>query len=77
MRLDTVLWENYTDAAYENGKHYNIIGMRWGSGNVWRHAWTGIKTAKVVKSFHEKYGLQTEDIHGIGFRYSSQKLVII
>ena len=68
LKLDQFLWKNYTEVADEVGKHYNIIGIRWGKGNEKRHAWTGIKTAKVVKSFVEKYGLKISDIHGIGFR---------
>ena len=62
------LWKNYAEVADQVGKHYNIIGVRWGKGSFGRVAWTGIKTAKVVKSFVEKYGLKVPDIHGIGFR---------
>ena len=66
--MGRVLWEYYTEAATKNGKHYNVIEILWGKGPIMKHAWTGIKTAKVVKSFYENYGLKIEDIHGIGFR---------
>ena len=68
LKLGRVLWEYYTEAAMKNEKHYNVIEILWGSGPIMKHAWTGIKTAKVVKSFHSNYGLKIEDIHGIGFR---------
>jgi len=71
LKLDQFLWKNYTEVADEVSKHYNIIGIRWGKGNEKRHAWTGIKTAKVVKSFVEKYGLKISEIHGIGFSYGA------
>ena len=69
VKIDNIFWKNYAEVADEVGKHYNIIGIRWGKGGLERVAWTGIKTAKVVKSFVEKYGLKIPDIHGIGFRY--------
>jgi len=62
---------NYTEVADKVGKHYNVIAMYWGKGGEKRHAWSGIKTAKVVKSFVEKYGLKIEDIHGIGFSFGA------
>jgi len=71
LLLDNILWKNYAEVADEVGKHYNIIGVRWGKGSFGRVAWTGIKTAKVVKSFVEKYGLKVPDIHGIGFSFGS------
>ena len=67
--MGKVLWEYYTEAAAKNGKHYNVIEILWGSGNLKRHVWAGIKLARVVNSFVMKYGLNIEDIHGIGFRY--------
>ena len=68
IKLGKVLWEYYTEAAAKNGKHYNVIEVLWGSGNLKRHVWTGIKSARVVNSFIMKYGLKIDDIHGIGFR---------
>ena len=57
IKLGKVLWDYYTEAAAKNGKHYNVIEILWGSGNLKRHVWTGIKTARVVNSFIMKYGL--------------------
>ena len=70
LRIDEFLWANYTKVAEQKGRQYNIIGIRWGKGGTPKHAYTGIKLAKVVKSFVEKYGLDVSSIHGIGFRYS-------
>ena len=66
--LDSFLWRNYSQAAELSGLHYNIIGIRWGSGPTKKHAYVGTKLAKVVKSFVDKYGLVVSSIHGIGFR---------
>ena len=66
--MGKVLWDYYTEAAAKNEKHYNVIEILWGSGNLKRHVWTGIKTARVVNSFIMKYGLKIDDIHGIEFR---------
>ena len=71
LRIDEFLWDNYTKVAEQKGRHYNIIGIRWGKGGTPKHAYTGIKLAKVVKSFVEKYGLDVSSIHGIGFRYNT------
>ena len=66
--LDSFLWRNYSQVAELSDVHYNIIGIRWGSGPTKKHAYVGTKLAKVVKSFVDKYGLDVSDIHGIGFR---------
>ena len=68
-KLDQHLWSKYAEAAKKTGVHYNIIGIRWGSGGTIRHAYAGIKAAEVVKSFAETYGLDVSTLHGIGFRY--------
>ena len=60
----------YAQVAGENDKHYNIIGICWGKGGTGKHAYAGIKLAKVVKSFAEMYGMDVSSAHGIGFRYT-------
>merc|ERR1712241_176737 len=69
--LDSFLWRNYSQVAEWSDVHYNIIGIRWGSGPTLKHAYVGVKLAKVVKSFVEKYGLIVSSIHGIGFSYGT------
>ena len=66
--LDSFLWRNYSQVAELSDVHYNIIGIRWGSGPTKKHVYVGTKLAKVVKSFVDKYGLDVSSIHGIGFR---------
>ena len=61
--------DKYAQVAEENDKHYNVIGICWGKGGSNKHVYAGIKLAKVVKSFVEKYGIEVSSIHGIGFRY--------
>ena len=61
----------YAQVARENDKHYNVIGICWGKGGTGKHVYAGIKLAKVVKSFVEKYGIEVSSFHGIGFRYIS------
>ena len=59
----------YAQVAEEKDRHYNIIGICWGKGGTKKHAYSGVKLAKVVKSFVEKYEMDVSSIHGIGFRY--------
>ena len=60
--------DKYAQVAKENDKHYNVIGICWGKGGSNKHVYAGIKLAKVVKSFVQKYGLDVSSVHGIGFR---------
>ena len=60
--------DKYAQVAEENDKHYNVIGICWGKGGSNKHVYAGIKLAKVVKSFVQKYGLDVSSVHGIGFR---------
>ena len=43
LRIDEFLWDNYTEVAEQKGRHYNIIGIRWGKGGTPKHAYTAIK----------------------------------
>ena len=62
--------DKYAQVAEENDRHYNVIGICWGKGGSNKHAYAGIKLAKVVKSFVEMYGMDVSSAHGIGFRYT-------
>ena len=63
--------DKYAQMAEDIDKHYNVIGICWGKGGSNKHAYAGIKLAKVVKSFVEMYGMDVSSAHGIGFRYIS------
>ena len=56
-------------AATVTGAHYNIIGIRWGSGWTEKHAFVGIKAARVIQSLKENYNLDVANLHAIGWRY--------
>ena len=60
--------DKYAQVAEKNDEHYNVIGICWGKGGSNKHVYAGIKLAKVVKSFVQKYGMDVSNVHGIGFR---------
>ena len=46
-----------------------FAGIHWGKGGTMKHAYTGIKAARVVESLNKTYGLDVSSIHGFGFRW--------
>ena len=73
-KMDRDFWEHYSQVVGKKG-HRNVIGIRWGSGSSpYKHAFAGIKAAKVIQSLKEDHQLNVSLVQGIGFRYKYSQL---
>jgi len=70
-KMDHDFWQHYSEVANETNAHYNIIGIRWGSGWTYKHAFVGIKAARVVQSLQENHQLDVTALHAIGWSYGA------